>query len=145
VQIYQQAPLFIAEVRAAMAGEVVSKPGSGSDREGQGALDLPPLRSLAEFHNDPRYVGDLHRADLAWARHAAGMGLSESEIRAAILETRDLGKKGSIRRQREYAERTAGKAFRQAELGQCREPLRTDQANAWSALAERVKVLNRSR
>jgi hypothetical protein len=115
-QIYQRAPLFIAEVRAAMAGETISKTG-GSDTEatGQGAPALPPLRSLAEFHNDPRYASDLHRADLAWARHAASMGLSPSEIRAAIMEARDLAKKGSIRRQREYAERTAYKALRQAE------------------------------
>jgi hypothetical protein len=116
-QVYQQAPGFIAEVRAAMAGETVSKTG-GSDTEGagQGAPELPPpLRLLAEFHNDPRYGGDLHRADLAWARHAAAMGLSAYEIRAAIMEARDLAKKGSIRRQREYAERTAYKALRQAE------------------------------
>ena len=52
---------------------------------------------------------------MAWARHAADMGLSASEIRAAIMEARDLAKKGSIKRQREYAERTAGKAIRQAE------------------------------
>jgi hypothetical protein len=40
------------------------------------------------------------------------MGLSASEIRATIMEARDLAKKGSIKRQREYAERTAGKAIR---------------------------------
>src|SRR5580658_4459293 len=40
-QIYQRAPLFIAEVRAAMAGETISKTG-GSDTEatGQGASAL---------------------------------------------------------------------------------------------------------
>jgi hypothetical protein len=114
-QIYQQAPSFIAEVRAAMAGEPVSKTGgSESAGVGQGASELSPLRSLAEFHNDPRYGGDLHRADLAWARHAAVMGLSASEIRAAIMEARDLDKKGGARRQQEYAERTAYKAIRQA-------------------------------
>ena len=115
-QIYRRAPWLIAEVRAAMAGEKISM-ASGSDMKGagQGAAALPPLKSLAEFHNDPRYSGDLHRADLAWARHAASMGLSASEIRAAIMEARDLAKKGSARRQREYAERTACKALRQAE------------------------------
>jgi hypothetical protein len=61
--------------------------------------------------------GDLHRADMAWARHGAGMGLSASVIRAQIMRTRDLSKKGSEKRQREYAERTAGKAVRQAEQG----------------------------
>jgi hypothetical protein len=43
------------------------------------------------------------------------MGLSAGEIRAAIMDARDLAKKGDSRRQREYAERTAGKALRQAE------------------------------
>ena len=115
-QVYQHAPGFIAEVRAAMAGETVSKTG-GSDMEGagQGAPEMPPLRSLAEFHNDLRYGGDLHRADLAWARHAASMGISACEIRATIMEARDLSKKGDTRRQRAYAERTAYKAMRQAE------------------------------
>jgi hypothetical protein len=115
-QVYQQAPGFIAEVRAAMAGEKMSKTvGSDTEGIGQGAPALPPLRSLAEFHNDPRYRGDLHRADLAWARHAAATGLSASEIRTAIMEARDLAKKGSARRQREYAERTADKAVGQTE------------------------------
>ena len=115
-QVYRQAPVFIAEVRAAMAAETASESG-GSDTEaaGQGAPEMPPLRSLAEFHNDPRYGGDLHWADLAWARHAASVGLSASEIRVAIMEGRDLAKKGSARRQREYAERTANKALQQAE------------------------------
>ena len=74
---------------------------------------MPPLRPLTEFHSDARYEGDLHRADMAWARHAAEMGLSASEIQAAIMEARNLAKKGSDRRQREYAQRTAEKAFRQ--------------------------------
>jgi hypothetical protein len=52
---------------------------------------------------------------MAWARHAASMGLSASEIRTEILQSRDLAKKGSAKRQHEYAERTAGKAVRQAE------------------------------
>jgi len=113
-QIYRQAPGFMAEVRAATAAEAVSKNrGRGVERVGQGASELPPLKSLAEFHNDARYGGDLHRADMAWARHAAAMGLPASEIRAAIVAGRDLAKKGDARRQREYAERTVGKAFRQ--------------------------------
>jgi hypothetical protein len=115
-QVYRQAARFITEVKAVMAKE--AKPpaaGTGSEGVGQGAPALPPLRSLAEFHNDSRYGGDLHRADLAWARHAAGMGLAASEIRAAIMAGRDLAKKGDSRRQREYAERTAAKALRQAD------------------------------
>jgi hypothetical protein len=114
-QVYRQAPVFITEVRASLIGETGTVGGVAEDRVGEGAPELQPLKPLAEFHDDPRYAGDLHRADLAWARHAAAMGLSASEIRAAIMEARDLAKKGSTKRQREYAERTAGKALRQAE------------------------------
>jgi len=68
------------------------------------------IRPLADFHADPRYGGDLHRADMAWALHAASRGLSEQEIEAEILHARDLSKKGGTRRQLEYARRTAEKA-----------------------------------
>jgi hypothetical protein len=112
-QVYSRAGAFIAEVRAARATDAAS--GGASAAAGQGAAELPPLRPLDEFHRDPRYGGDLHRADMAWARHAAGMGLSAAEIRAELLRTRDLSKKGSVKRQREYVERTAAKAVRQAE------------------------------
>jgi len=114
-QVYRQAPVFLAEVRAALAAEGAMVGGGAQDGVGEGAPELPPIKPLAEFHSDARYEGDLHRAHLAWARHAADMGLSASEIRAAIMEARDLAKKGTAKRQREYAERTAGKAVRQAE------------------------------
>jgi hypothetical protein len=63
--------------------------------------------TLAEFHIDARYDGDLHRADMAWTRHAAAMGLSDSESQAAIMEARDLAKKRSAERQREYRKTSA--------------------------------------
>jgi hypothetical protein len=112
--VYRRAAELIAEVKAALADELTDKRDS-ADGAGQGGSRLVPLRPLEEFHGDPRYGGDLHRADLAWARHAAAMGLAANEIRVAILEARDLAKKGSARRQYEYAERTAGKALRQTE------------------------------
>jgi len=114
-QAYSRAEAFIGEVRAAMATDAVRETSGDGGVVGQGASQLPPLRALAEFHRDPRYGGDLHRADMAWARHAAGMGLSVSEIRAALLQARVLSKKGNLKRQREYAERTADKAVRQME------------------------------
>jgi hypothetical protein len=116
--VYSQAAAFMAEVRAALAAAAVSETTGTGDGAGQGAAELTPLRPLAEFHCDPRYGGDLHRADMAWARHAAGMGLSASEIRVEIMRARDLSKKGSEKRQREYAERTAAKALsREGGLG----------------------------
>ena len=113
-QVYRQAAAFIAEVRAAMADTAASETAE-ADGVGQGGPDGPPLKPLEEFHRAPRYAGDLHRADMAWARHAVAMGLSADEIRAALMRARDLAKKGGEKRQREYAERTAGKAVRQAE------------------------------
>jgi hypothetical protein len=69
------------------------------------------IRPLADFHAGPRYRGDLHRADMAWALHAASRGLTEDQIRAEILSARDLSKKGRSARQRDYAKRTAIKAI----------------------------------
>jgi hypothetical protein len=114
-RVYRRAPGFIAEVRAPLVDEAAMIGGGAEDRVGQGDPELPPIKPLAEFHSDARYDGDLHRADMAWARHAAEMGLSVGEIRAAIMQARDLSKKGSLKRQGEYAVRTAGKAIRQAE------------------------------
>jgi hypothetical protein len=71
-----------------------------------------PVRSITEFHYSARYGGDLHRADMAWALHAATRGLSEQQIRDEILHTRDLSKKGRLQRQVSYAERTATKALK---------------------------------
>jgi hypothetical protein len=114
-QPYSRALAFIAEVRVAMATDAGRETSGGDAKGGQGAPELQPLRPLDEFHRDPRYGGDLHRADMAWARHAAAMGLSGGEIRAALMQARDLSKKGNLKRQREYAERTADKAVRQME------------------------------
>ncbi|SRR6266851_1622498 len=69
------------------------------------------VRPIAEFHGDPRYDGDLHRADMAFALHGASRGLSEEQITEEILQARNLSKKGRIQRQISYAARTANKAF----------------------------------
>ena len=69
------------------------------------------VRPLTEFHRDPRYGGDMHRADMAWALHAASRGLPEQQIRDEILHARDLSKKGGAARQLDYAQRTAIKAL----------------------------------
>ena len=79
--------------------------------------DRVEVRPLEEFHDDAIYAGDLHRADMAWAKHAAGCGLTPEQIRDELLNGRDLSKKGSRKRQIEYAERTARKAIEQFEEG----------------------------
>jgi hypothetical protein len=50
---------------------------------------------------------------MAWAKHAAGRGLTLEQIKIELLNGRDLSKKGSRKRQLEYAERTARKAMEQ--------------------------------
>jgi hypothetical protein len=50
---------------------------------------------------------------MAWAKHAAGCGLTLEQIKDELLEGRDLSKKGSSKRQIDYAERTARKAIEQ--------------------------------
>lgn len=73
------------------------------------------LRSLAAFHADPRYAGDCHRADLAWAVAALRHGWSAATIAGTIARTRDLHKKGNADRQQQYLDRTIAKA--RQELG----------------------------
>lgn len=115
-QVYSRAKAFIVEVEAARADAEKSAVADGTvaRNDGKDGPQAQPLKALVEFHCDPRYGGDLHRADMAWARHAASMGLSAGEIRTAIMQARDLSKKGNLKRQREYAERTADKAIRQS-------------------------------
>jgi hypothetical protein len=50
---------------------------------------------------------------MAWAKHAAGCGLTLEQIKDELLNSRDLSKKGNRKRQLEYAERTARKALEQ--------------------------------
>jgi hypothetical protein len=70
-----------------------------------------PVRPIASFHSDSQYGGDLHRADMAWAVHAAARGLSREQIEYEILNNRDLSKKGPPLRRLAYAMRTASKAI----------------------------------
>jgi hypothetical protein len=108
--VYSRATEFVAQLRATLQTENVI---GANNREGQGSssASAQQLRALKEFHDDPRYAGDLHRADLAWANHAAAAGLSAAEIEDYLLRERDLSKKGNAERQREYARRTAEKAY----------------------------------
>jgi hypothetical protein len=107
-RIYSAAPLFLRQVEAldreARAERAKRFPFANNycDRS---------IRSLDEFHRDPKYGGDLHRADMAWADYAASRGMAAEEIEREILRARDLSKKGQRRRQIAYAERTAIKAL----------------------------------
>jgi hypothetical protein len=108
-RVYSRAAEFLASMRKNGEPATVLEPRRPQRlrREGEG------VKPLAEFHADPMYAGDLHRADLAWAKHAAGCGFTLEQIRGRLLNGRDLSKKGNRKRQLEYAERTARKALGQ--------------------------------
>ncbi len=110
-RVYSRAAEFLAGIKISSDGQA----GQGEQphkrpRQSKERVGVKPLR---EFHNDPIYAGDLHRADMAWAKHAAGCSLTLEQIKTELLDGRDLGKKGSRKRQLEYAERTARKAIEQ--------------------------------
>jgi hypothetical protein len=110
--IYSKAAEFVAsipssEVRQERQGGEAPK---RRRRHGRQSKLVP----LEEFHRASAYSGDLHRADMAWAKHAAGRGLTLEQIKDELLSGRDLSKKGSRKRQLEYAERTARKAIEQS-------------------------------
>ncbi len=110
-RVYSKTDEFIHQVSAVLAE-------AAAEREARWlttrSVNRDSIRPIADFHNDPRYGGDLHRADMAWAIHAASRGLSQEEIRAEVLHARDLSKKGRAGRQLQYAERTAAKAVTSA-------------------------------
>jgi hypothetical protein len=105
---YDAAHEFLEEVRSIADKAVAERATRAIYRS---TPNESPVRPLAEFHGDPRYHHDLHRADMAWALHAASRGLSEQRIREEILQARNLSKKGRKQRQISYAARTARKAF----------------------------------
>ena len=108
-RVYSRAAEFLAGIvkGAAPAGVRDAEPHQRQRQrtEGEG------VKPLEQFHADPMYAGDLHRADLAWAKHAAGCGLTFEEITDKLLNGRDLSKKGNRKRQLEYVTRTAEKAL----------------------------------
>jgi hypothetical protein len=107
-RIYSAARKFLEEVKS--LAEKASAERAARTTSRSTAIE-DSLRPLTEFQMDPQYDWDLHRADMAWALHAASRGLSEEQIRDEILHARDLSKKGGPERQFNYARRTAVKAF----------------------------------
>jgi hypothetical protein len=110
-RVYSKAAEFLADIRSnderGAAHEQETRPRPQRRRERAG------VKPLKEFHSDSIYAGDLHRADMAWSKHAAGCGLTLEQIRNELFNGRDLSKKGNRKRQLEYAERTARKAIEQ--------------------------------
>lgn len=109
-RVYAQAGEFLAQVTT-IDDQKPHSPAPSKPRRRRNSQRVN-IRPLAQFHTDPAYGGDLHRADMAWARHAAARGLTLDQITAELLNGRDLSKKGNRKRQLEYASRTAEKALR---------------------------------
>ena len=65
--------------------------------------------TIDHFRLKQEYGGDGNRIDLAYAVYALSHGVSQADVRSAI-SSRDLSKKGSENRQRDYIERTIRKA-----------------------------------
>lgn len=109
--VYDQAQSFVRGVESALEKAAIAaaraKAASQFRREHRG----PPLalKTIADFHADLRYGGDLSRADLAYTVYAIREGVSEDAIRAA-LASRDLSKKGGEARITDYVRRTLAKA-----------------------------------
>jgi hypothetical protein len=83
---YSAAREFLEDVKS-----LVHKAGAESSTRMSGATSNDDsVRSLSDFHTEPRYSGDFHRADMAWALHAASRGRPEQQIRDEILHARDL-------------------------------------------------------
>ena len=112
-RVYSRAAEFLADIKKNEERETVEV---AEPRRRHGRRERVGVKPLREFHSDPIYGGDLHRADMAWSKHAAGCGLTLEQIKDELLNGRDLGKKGSRKRQVEYAERTARKAREQIQL-----------------------------
>jgi hypothetical protein len=77
-RIYDAAHEFLEEVESLAEKAVAERAPRATSRS---TSNENSVRPLAEFHGNPRYGGDIHRADMAWAVHAASAGLSEQQIR----------------------------------------------------------------
>lgn len=109
--VYRQAPAVIEEARLRVERARAAAIAARAAHRGNMSVTLQ--KSIVDFHADPRYAGDLNRADLAYAIYALSRG-SSSESIAAALRQRDLSKKGTPGRQEAYIERTLRKAAKAA-------------------------------
>src|SRR5216683_7821843 len=112
-RVYSKAAEFLTGIRASGDGREMQAEEPRKRHRRKGKVEV---RALNDFHADPLYGGDLHRADMAWAKHAAGCGLTLEQIMDALLNGRDLSKKGNQKRRIEYVERTARKAIEQPKI-----------------------------
>jgi hypothetical protein len=111
-RVYSQAAQLLASISKDDEHQHATVKGEQPHRSKRRRKERVGVKALKEFHDDAIYAGDLHRADMAWAKHAAGCGLTLEQIKVELLNGRDLSKKGDHKRQVEYVTRTAEKALR---------------------------------
>src|SRR5216684_3344739 len=111
-RVYSRATEFLARISEDAQHQRETVKGEQPPATQRRRTERVGVKALKEFHDDTIYAGDLHRADMAWAKHAAGCGLTKEQIKAELLNGRDLSKKGDHKRQVEYVTRTAEKALR---------------------------------
>jgi hypothetical protein len=102
-RVYSGAAEFLAGIETSSDGQAGQ--GEQPHKRPRRSTERAGVKPLREFHSDPIYAGDLHRADMAWAKHAAGCGLTLEQIRDELLDGRDLSKKGNRKRQLDYVTR----------------------------------------
>ena len=113
--IYDQAGQFLQGVERSLEKSVLAaaKAAAKSRVLLRGKVrSTAAVKSIADFHVDPRYAGDLSRVDLAYTVYALGHGVSEDSIRGA-LTSRSLTKKGGEARIEDYIKPTFLKAAEQ--------------------------------
>lgn len=81
--------------------------------EWKGKRDASPgggaIKGIEAFRQDPKYMGDQTRVDMAYATYASSRGV-EKDVIAAAIASRDLSHKGSPTRQADYINRTIQKS-----------------------------------
>jgi hypothetical protein len=105
---FDKAASFRDEVTAALIAAAQSPSLPGTFRYSNAS---PAKRTIEQFYADPRYDGDLSRADFAYAIYAHSHGVPDADIESAIL-ARDMSKKGNAQAQRRYARYTLRRAKR---------------------------------
>lgn len=106
-QVYEQAGSFIHQ--SAQEWKLILEKRQSYRPLAPSGRTPKSIKTIEQFRGDPRYGGDPHRSDQAYAVYAIGNGVPDAEIARAIA-SRDLKHKGPPARQEGYIARTLEKA-----------------------------------
>lgn len=108
-RVYSQAEWLNAAVHSGQVDRVQQEIGGSSVAFRSKSPKPGRMKTIEDFRANPKYSGDQNRIDFAYAKYSLSRGVSESIARDQIC-TRDLSKKGTLERQRDYVNRTIQKA-----------------------------------